>query len=74
MRLSIYCNNIDAREEGYILFKVGDGNEYFDMSLDEYESILSGGAARGAGAARLLTALLSFAAAGILTLAMTAAP
>lgn len=73
VRLSIYCNNIDAREEGYIIFKVGDGTPAFEISLDAYEAILSGGAARRAGPVGLFSALLSFAAAGLLTLALTAA-
>lgn len=73
--MSIYCNNINERQDGYVLFKVGDGNGYFDINAAEYEAILtdSGSSAFatpwGGGAAGLgwLSSAFSIAVAGALT-------
>lgn len=79
VRLLIYCNNINNRQDGYVLFKIGDGNEAFDITLEEYETILNGGAASswggfGGASAWLLSALVSSVAAVALSVALTAAP
>lgn len=77
VRLSIFCNNINAREEGYVLFKVGDGSETFDLTLKEYEAILSGETSsstkRGVGgfSSWLLPGVLSLVAAAVLSVALT---
>lgn len=80
--MEIYCNNINNRQLGYVIFKVGDGSEAFDISMEEYEAILTGvsGAAaslpRGAGGASawLLSALLSTAAAVMLSATLAGTP
>ena len=36
IRMLIYCNNIDVREEGYILFTVGDNTTNFGLTTDEF--------------------------------------
>eukprot|EP00903_Cladosiphon_okamuranus_P014909 g13805.t1 len=86
VRMEIYCNNINNRQTGYVLFKIGDGREEFDITLDEYEFILTGngatsffgglGGGRGrGGSAWLLSAwLLSSVAAFVFSLVVTAAP
>lgn len=80
--MEIYCNNINNRQYGYVLFKIGDGREEFDLSLDEYEFILADNSAAsslcgvgGAASAWLLSAwLLSSVAALVLSVALTVAP
>ncbi|CAN0433646.1 unnamed protein product, partial [Hapterophycus canaliculatus] len=64
IRMMIYCNNVDVREEGYILFTVGDGSSNFDISTDEYLSIASSNAGSGlrGGSATWLSAACSLAA------------
>ncbi|CAM9377775.1 unnamed protein product [Ectocarpus sp. 12 AP-2014] len=75
VRMSIYCNNINEREDGYVLFKVGDGNGYFDINVADYEAILTdsgssafatpwGGGAAGRG---WLSSAFTFVVVGALT-------
>lgn len=76
VRMDIYCNNINNRTNGFVLFKIGDGNEAFDLTLKEYEFILTGNTAasiRGAGG-WVLSTLLSAAAALVLSVALIATP
>lgn len=40
VRMSIYCNNVNFRQDGYVLFKVGNGESSFDLSVADYEFIL----------------------------------
>lgn len=65
IRMMIYCNNIDVREEGYILFTVGDGSSNFDISTDEYVTLTSGAPGSGlmSGSAGWLSTACSLAAA-----------
>lgn len=78
VRMEIYCNNINNRTLGYILWKIGDGNEAFDLTVEQYEFILNGAAAstRGFGGASawVLPALVSSAAALVLSVALIATP
>lgn len=75
VRMSIYCNNVNEREDGYVLFKVGDGNGYFDINVADYEAILTdsgssafatpwGGGAAGRG---WLSSAFTFVVVGALT-------
>lgn len=35
LRLLTYCNNIEEREEGYLHFRVGDGNDSSGLFCDD---------------------------------------
>ncbi|CAM9591361.1 unnamed protein product [Pylaiella littoralis] len=78
VRLSIYCNNVNNRVTGYVLFKVGDGTPAFDLSVAQYELILDPTSAAGPrhawGWGALFWSLFSFVGAGVSSLALAGAP